>query len=554
MPARANKLNWNLLLEPSMAGLATEANANARMHASIQGSLSSLVDDVQTNRREKESKRRYDTTEARIRESSIDLKREMAQAKIDALKAKQAGVSSDFDSTLQGLRDTTGDSERSAQGDFEARAQALHDSVLAVDPNNPKTISDFKALVDSFGGPDIASKIIGIDLTAPRPGLNVQSKADRSVRDPFAQSPAAGEMTPQQPQPQPTAQALPAQAMPSVPQPTIGPLGAVDRPSYETLGEAAMLEEKHKQIIENQKALRMKSRSPLLSDAQRQAADLAYKQADSRRILLEGQVANLKSQGQGAAKRESMRDEIEKQTAVAAAGRGATKKAAEEKQYSDRTNEMEQFRSLAPTRFPDLTQQEMEGAAGSLASGMTAESVFAQLGQHRTEVRQAGKDAESLALRKRYDARAQARFDDFTKSIPVREAAAKAALDRKDMAAYEPYVRDAEGDLRRMESRLKEAQDGGDESKIAAATEARDVAEAHLYRMRGMRPGAGETLSDVRTEGMDRVGAATGMGKGGAEAGAVPDFATIDAAVRQEMAGKPEKEIRAEVLRRLKGG
>jgi hypothetical protein len=92
------------------------------------------------------------------------------------------------------------------------------------------------------------------------------------------------------------------------------------------------------------------------------------------------------------------------------------------------------------------------------------------------------------------------------------------------MAAFEPFVNDAEADYRRKETQFKEAKESQDPEKIAAAESARDTAEASMYRVRAMRPGGGaakvaaaggEAAGEAATAAAKAVGGMFGGGTSG---------------------------------------
>ena len=84
MPVQVRKIDWSLLVNPSMAGIRIEADADARKHATISGAFNNVG-------ARRESKRRADR-EFSLRKRSVDLREE--QIKEDRL-ARQA-----FDSQL----------------------------------------------------------------------------------------------------------------------------------------------------------------------------------------------------------------------------------------------------------------------------------------------------------------------------------------------------------------------------------------------------------------------------------------------------------------------
>ncbi len=280
MPARLRPTRFDLLLGPTMAGLSTEADATARMHAGIQSSLGSLVDDVRQDRRDAESKRRYDTTEARIRESQIDLKRELAQQRIDAQREKVLGVQGDFQAHLDKLK-------------------GLSEELAVPENQTPEKIGELRRWVDAFpGGHQAAMLAMQLDLKMP-------TKADSPIRDsstPTAYDSVAKPRTASTPPPIGGFDV----ARPAAPPPTPGILGQDDHPSLELAEKAAELEEKHKEIVETLRAAEMKSKSSLLSSEQRAEYKLEAERANSLRITLKGEIAGLKNRAADKAKRETL--------------------------------------------------------------------------------------------------------------------------------------------------------------------------------------------------------------------------------------------------------
>ena len=63
MPYKSSKINWSLLVGPTMQGLSTEAQANSDFARSIMGGLDSLGSGIADQRREKESNRRARVSE-----------------------------------------------------------------------------------------------------------------------------------------------------------------------------------------------------------------------------------------------------------------------------------------------------------------------------------------------------------------------------------------------------------------------------------------------------------------------------------------------------------
>ena len=73
MVVRARKIDWRLLTEPTSRGIEIEAAADARMHASIQRSVSNVGSSIVRSRGEKENKRRSDR-DFSLRQRSVSLR------------------------------------------------------------------------------------------------------------------------------------------------------------------------------------------------------------------------------------------------------------------------------------------------------------------------------------------------------------------------------------------------------------------------------------------------------------------------------------------------
>jgi len=88
LPYRSNKINWNLLLQPYMAGFDTLDRAAENRKARLHNSLQSIGSSIDTKRREKESTRQFNERmdlaerEEDRRQGAFDLQRQdMAEEK-----------------------------------------------------------------------------------------------------------------------------------------------------------------------------------------------------------------------------------------------------------------------------------------------------------------------------------------------------------------------------------------------------------------------------------------------------------------------------------------
>ena len=118
-PYKVRRINWALLVNPSMQGLRTEAEADARKFANIGGGLSSIGAGIVRNRQERESKRRFDAQQS------------LRQAAFDERKADQ-------------------DTRRSILAE---NAASLSERVQAGDDT---AIEPFRQVVDALNGPKMS--------------------------------------------------------------------------------------------------------------------------------------------------------------------------------------------------------------------------------------------------------------------------------------------------------------------------------------------------------------------------------------------------------------
>ena len=65
MVARVRPIRWELLLDPSMRGLETEARSSENLSRSIMGGLTDIGQGIARGRQEKESRRRFERVQGR---------------------------------------------------------------------------------------------------------------------------------------------------------------------------------------------------------------------------------------------------------------------------------------------------------------------------------------------------------------------------------------------------------------------------------------------------------------------------------------------------------
>ena len=89
MPFTPRKIDWRLLVDPTMRGLALEADADARMNQNIMSGLLSVGQGVQRGAANRESKRRFGI-EAGLRERSLEVSEGGLKLRQDEAEAKAA--------------------------------------------------------------------------------------------------------------------------------------------------------------------------------------------------------------------------------------------------------------------------------------------------------------------------------------------------------------------------------------------------------------------------------------------------------------------------------
>lgn len=69
MPYRVRPINWDLLLQPTMAGISIKAQADRDLANTILSSTGQIAEGIDRTRALKESTRRFDVEQARLREA-----------------------------------------------------------------------------------------------------------------------------------------------------------------------------------------------------------------------------------------------------------------------------------------------------------------------------------------------------------------------------------------------------------------------------------------------------------------------------------------------------
>ena len=135
MPYRGRPIRWDLLLRPTMQGLATEAQADARMNQNVMGGLLSIGDSIKTGRQAKESKRRY--------EKDYDLREGHLQLRKDQVEAEQARI----------------DNAKSAAQAHEAHLLGVGEAALpGAVQGDPAATETVNSLIPALGGAEAAVK------------------------------------------------------------------------------------------------------------------------------------------------------------------------------------------------------------------------------------------------------------------------------------------------------------------------------------------------------------------------------------------------------------
>jgi len=145
MPYRARPIRWDLLVQPTMQGLAIEAQADANMNQSILAGLLGVGRGIQQGAANKENKRRYeqDTAESNRR---FGLQDQRAQAGLD-LRQRE------FDLRVQ-------EYQRKADMESEQQANNAHflnqieasGASLLQNPDDPVAREKFGKAAGALGG------------------------------------------------------------------------------------------------------------------------------------------------------------------------------------------------------------------------------------------------------------------------------------------------------------------------------------------------------------------------------------------------------------------
>lgn len=282
MPYRSRALNWNLLLQPTMAGLDTEANASSRFASTLLGAGQAIGGGLKDKRLEAESKRRFDANQADelrretaantrsdrefdLRRREFDLRAQERQAddtalmdlvtngseKAQAEYASTGQVSPETSTLLQQGSDALGGPE-ATQGRLSLRAEkaGCAGGTCAL-PGAPKGDgkTDFQRDVPMYANDPQAQEDLGYRPDGSRQprwndggGLSLKAKApDLSLR----------------------------------PAPLVGVNGGPMAPSEEKYGEAERIAREAKSVLARKTRIERKLDSGKgLSDATRKAADL----------------------------------------------------------------------------------------------------------------------------------------------------------------------------------------------------------------------------------------------------------------------------------------
>lgn len=153
-------------------------------------------------------------------------------------------------------------------------------------------------------------------------------------------------------------------------------------------------------------------------------------------------------------------------------------------------NEMAQFQSLAPSRFPDLTDDETTSAAGAIAKGATAEYALGSIQTGRDKAAQARKDAEAKARMDERLKMAKERQELAVKGFALRVEAAARAVHNGKIEDYEKLVGEAKEDVKSAEKAIDliSTNPGVTPEEIEAAKQTWYGAVAHLREIRSQRP------------------------------------------------------------------
>lgn len=140
MPYRVRRLNWDLLTRPTMAGLATEAQANASLNRSVLGGLASIGGGIVQKRQEKESRRRSDR-DFSLREDAFDL------------RVKQHNLSVDIEAEKR--RDQQA-ADKEMLDNLGLASEAVGQEHAATGEVSPETLATFQETTAMAGGPELA--------------------------------------------------------------------------------------------------------------------------------------------------------------------------------------------------------------------------------------------------------------------------------------------------------------------------------------------------------------------------------------------------------------
>ena len=574
MPYRGRAINWNLLLEPTMQGLSTEANASARLGSTIERGGGAVGQGFKDKRTEAESKRRFDSDLA-LRQKESDRQDAELRLKQDDLAFKERerqGFDSDLVDRYQSLADmltksisTGGEPDRAV---VETAQQV--DDILKSKGIDPLGVLKSRA--------EKASEIPSVMRMSPGDPINEVGQPG----DPgWPKNRALGDMTPWR-----TTGTVPAaKPPPMVPgmenlragaqaQAAAAPRAPLTGEFGVEVGDSVALSQKAGEIQKELDALQAEAKGArrtvdsrsIKSPEAKAAAARALSLLESRIVTLGGMYKSYESQARHAAKAEGQAEtqaletakeakaiQSEKAAYLANGGSPADVKRGEQEGIADSAS-WRWYLNAKAADARDLKQRQAAAAAKPSASQRGREGVQEKVAA-ADEARLLGVDPKTglppvpklpAPGRKPTPTWEEATLDraraNFTKlkidAMPFDELG---VLFRN--ASTAPAVRreaKAELDLRRRGMTQAEYDEATPEERKAKAMSPEAYSEA-LYGSR--KP---------------KAPAAPASAPAPAAPAAAPrapvDFNAVDAAVRKEFAGKTEKEIIAEVVRRMKGG
>ena len=141
-PYRVRRINWNLLVNPTMQGINIRARGDENFARGIGRGLSDLGTGIQNQRLEKESNRRARSREG-LAQGSLDLRRDELNLKrnLDAADRSEAAANQAY---LDGL---VNELSQSAVTESQQTGEV-----------SPQTKTNLTKVVEGQGGPEIVKK------------------------------------------------------------------------------------------------------------------------------------------------------------------------------------------------------------------------------------------------------------------------------------------------------------------------------------------------------------------------------------------------------------